>query len=79
MATLDKFAPYATGMTAKEAVQSLWNAKDLTSYSKVIRSTTPPSYADITNDCSFWYNASTNKLYRVSRNTTDQIVVYFEV
>ena len=26
MASLDKYSPYSTGMTAKQAVEALWNA-----------------------------------------------------
>lgn len=79
MATLDGFAPYATGMTAKQAVQALWNAHNIgTNYSKVISQPSAPSWQDVPNDCSFWYNTSTNKLYRAVRNTQGMLA-WFEV
>jgi hypothetical protein len=80
MATLDGFSPYSSGMTAKQAVQSLWNAYNInTNYSKVISSPNPPAYQDVSNDCSFWYCTSTNKLYKGVRNTDLLLIMWFEV
>lgn len=80
MATQDGFSPYYTGMTAKQAVQALWNAYNISSnYSKVISGPEPPNYTDIPNDCSFWYNNSTNKLYRAVRNNDQRLLAWFEV
>lgn len=80
MATNDGYSPYATGMSAKQAVQALWNAYNInTNYSKVISQNTPPSYSDVPNDCSYWYNTSTNKLYRGVRNDELVLIMWFEV
>lgn len=80
MATNDGYSPYATGMSAKQAVQALWNAYNInTNYSKVISQSTAPSYSDVPNDCSYWYNTSTNKLYRSVRNDELVLIMWFEV
>ena len=80
MATNDGYSPYATGMSAKQAVQALWNAYNInTNYSKVISQNNPPSYSDVPNDCSYWYNTSTNKLYRGVRNDELTLIMWFEV
>ena len=80
MATNDGYSPYATGMSAKQAVQALWNAYNInTNYSKVISQNSPPSYSDVPNDCSYWYNTSTNKLYRGVRNDELALIMWFEV
>jgi hypothetical protein len=80
MATNDGYSPYATGMSAKQAVQALWNAYNInTNYSKVISQNTAPSYSDVPNDCSYWYNTSTNKLYRGVRNDELVLIMWFEV
>lgn len=80
MATLDGFAPYATGMTAREAVDALWAARNLTDTgAKIIKSDTAPTYANVKNELTFWYNTSTNKLYRAHLNEDDNIVIWFEV
>lgn len=80
MATLDGYAPYATGMTASQAVQALWNAYNIgTNFSKVISQPNPPGYQEIPNDCSFWYCTTTNKLYRALRNEDLSMLAWFEV
>lgn len=80
MATLDGFAPYATGMTAREAVDALWSARNLESTgAKLIKSETVPSYSNVKNELTFWYNTSTNKLYKARMNEDDRIVIWFEV
>lgn len=80
MATNDGYSPYPTGMTAKEATDALWNAKNMGSnFCKVITQSSAPGYAEVPNDCSFWYNTSTNKLYRACRNTSLSMIVWFEV
>ena len=80
MATNDGYSPYATGMSAKQAVQALWNAYNInTNYSKVISQNTAPSYSDVPNDCSYWSNTSTNKLYRGVRNDELVLIMWFEV
>ncbi len=80
MATQDGFSPYYTGMTAKQAVQALWNAHNIgTNFSKIISQETPPGFSEIPNDCSFWYNTNTNKLYRAVRNSDQNILAWFEV
>ena len=80
MATLDGFAPYATGMTAREAVDALWAAKNIsTNGAKIINSDTAPVFSDVSNEITFWYNTATNRLYRAHLNTTDNIVMWFEV
>ena len=80
MATLDGFAPYATGMTAKEAVEALWAAKNIDSNgAKIINSDTTPVYSDAKNEITFWHNTETNRLYRAHLNNTDMIVMWFEV
>lgn len=80
MATLDGFAPYATGMTAREAVDALWAAKNLDDTgAKLIKSDTAPVYANVKNELTFWYNTTTCKLYRAHLNTDDNIVIWFEV
>ena len=80
MATNDGYSPFATGMSAKQAVQALWNAYNInTNYSKVIRQSTAPNYSDVPNDCCFWYNTNTNKLYRCIRNTDLSLLMWFEV
>lgn len=80
MASLDKYSPYSTGMTAKQAVEALWNAYNSPKNNcKIIRSASAPTLADINNDCSFWYNERNCKLYRAWRNTDLNILLWFEV
>lgn len=80
MATLDGFAPYATGMTAREAVEALHAARNIsTNGAKIINSDTAPVFSDVSNEITFWYNTETNRLYRAHLNTTDNIVMWFEV
>lgn len=83
MATRDGYEPYATGMTAEHAVRALWMANSLPetlkSYSRIVKQETAPLYKDVYNDCSYWYNIKTNKLYRAIRNDTYKILAWFEV
>ena len=80
MATLDGYSPYGTGMSAKQAVEALWNAYNVPkNYCKIKRSETVPSFSDIQNDCSFWYNEKTCKWYRAHRNTDLKMIFWFEV
>lgn len=80
MATLDGYAPYATGMTAREAVDALWAAKNIsTTSSTILYADDPPAYSAVKNDVTFWYNTSTNKLYRANLNNDLSIVIWIEV
>ncbi len=81
--TNENFSPYGCGMTAQHAVEALWRAhgipETLKSYIKVIEQDTPPTYAEADNDSLFWFNTQNKKLYRASKNTTLQILVFFEL
>lgn len=75
MATLDGYVPYATGMTAKMAVEALWRAYKLPEHSRevlensamVFESDQPPSYTYIKdlNVVKFpiWHNMENNRYY----------------
>lgn len=80
MATNDGYSPYPTGMTARQAVQALWNAYNMgTNVCKIVSQTNAPSYSEVPNDCSFWYNTTNNKLYRCARNDDLGMLAWFEV
>lgn len=77
------YSPYGSGMTAQHAVEALWRAsalpETLKEYIKIITGTQPPQYTDADNDALFWYCTTNNKLYRAHRNTTLQLLVWFEI
>lgn len=77
------YSPYGSGMTAQHAVEALWRAaslpETLKKYIKIITGTQPPAYTDADNDALFWYCTLNNKLYRAHRNTTLQLLVWFEI
>lgn len=83
MATLDGYNPYPFGMTAQQVIQALKKGyvldDTLTNYSQIFKSATAPEYDSVSNTESFWYNTSTDKLYRSVRNTDEQILLWFEV
>lgn len=80
MATLDNYSPYGTGMSAKQAVEALWNGYNLpNNYCMIISKDTPPNFNDVKTDCTYWYNTANCKLYRAHKNDEESIVVWFEV
>ena len=91
MATLDGYEPYATGMTAKMAVEALWRAYQIPEHSKevlensfmVISQNTPPEYSfliDLDNvKFPVWHDLSTHKYYFGDINTTARCVIWFQI
>lgn len=83
MATLDGFQAYPCGMTAQHAVEALWKAhginETLKSYTKIIESNDPPTYAESYNGIMLWWNISNYKLYKGFKSPDLQLLVWFEV
>jgi hypothetical protein len=50
-----------------------------TNFCKIVSQTNAPSYSEVPNDCSFWYNTTNNKLYRCARNDDLGMLAWFEV
>lgn len=90
MATLDGYEPYATGMTAKMAVEALWRAYKLPEHSReilenscmVFNSETPPDYAYILDldgvKFPIWHNLTNNKYYYGDISDSLRAILWFQ-
>ena len=90
MATLDGYVPYATGMTARMAVEALWRAYKLPEHSReilensviVMEDDTPPSYEhmmDLENvKTPIWHDKETNKYYIGTMSETARCIMWFQ-
>lgn len=90
MATLDGYVPYATGMTARMAVEALWRAYKLPEHSRevlensviLIEDSNPPSYEyiiDLENvKMPIWHNIETNKYYIGTISDSARCIMWFQ-
>lgn len=91
MATLDGYVPYATGMTAKMAVEALWRAYKIPEHSReflenstiVINESSPPEYIYI-KDLEYvkfpiWHNPDNNKYYYGDVSDTLRKIFWFQL
>lgn len=83
MATLDGYSPYPFGMTAAQVIAALRKAyvldTTLGDYALIIKSDTSPIYDNVSTTGMFWYNTSTDKLYRAIKDSSITKVLWFEV
>lgn len=82
MATQDGYSPYPIGLSAADSVTAIRRAHNLLdtlkSYCEIIPAESAPTYEDIENQCSYWYDTLNNKLYRAFVNEDTSAVVWFE-
>lgn len=90
MATLDGYVPYATGMTARMAVEALWRAYALPEHSVevlensviVYTDNEPPGYQQIIDldnvKLPIWHDKEKNKYYVGAVNNVIRNVVWFQ-
>lgn len=90
MATLDGYEPYATGMTAKMAVEALWRSYNLPEKTKEILEHScviyddenPPTYLTIKElegvKFPIWHNLENNKYYYGDVSDTLRNIVWFQ-
>lgn len=90
MATLDGYVPYATGMTARMAVEALWRAYSLPEHAVetlensiiVFTGDEPPGYAQIAdheeNKIFLWHDKQKNKYYIGDISSSARNVIWFQ-
>lgn len=86
MASLDNYTPFSVGMTANQARDALWAAYGIKKTivqmcATYVEAESEPRYADISDKSKvcFWFQPSTNRLFRALTQKNVETVVWMQV